>query len=210
MIRVLLACGDNQFLPYYHCKNVGRLLLPQYKNYGQVSIWHDFTGIDNSAFTEWHPKKFSELLIEHQQCASRTKWVCLPDVVGDWKETLARAKIWIPYFHRLGYNAAYVLQDDQPVDEIPWDAITAVFLGGSTEFKLSQDALRLLTIAREREKLIHVGRCNSFKRIRHFYGKMDSFDGLSYSKFRQAKIPNLLKLLSELENNVANREEFYL
>jgi len=115
-------------------------------------------------------------------------WVAVPDVVrcacgaeehcpkddqgarcgprGDAQATLERFALWHTWVSHL--PLAFVLQDgsEQP-DMIPWDSITAVFLGGSDQFKLGPEAARLVREARERGLYAHMGRVNSEKRIQY-------------------------------------------
>lgn len=54
--------------------------------------------------------------------------------------------------------AAYVLQDGQEHLPVPWEEIDAVFIGGSTAWKLGPHAARLVAQARARSKHCHLGR----------------------------------------------------
>ena len=96
--------------------------------------------------------------------------------------------------HRRGLPAALVLQDGIPGPEaVPWDQIEAVFVGGSTEFKLGELAREIVGEATARGKWIHVGRVNSLRRIA--YAKSigaNSIDGSSFSKFGDVQIPKAL------------------
>lgn len=49
------------------------------------------------------------------------------------------------------------------LDEFDW-----LFVGGTTEWKLSKEAARCIKYAKEHEKKVHVGRVNSRKRYAHF------------------------------------------
>jgi len=89
-----------------------------------------------------------------------------PDVVGDSEATKERAYPMIPKIQELGYRAAFVLQDGETVDGIDWDLIDAVFVGGSTEWKLSQHAAEIVRHAKSLGKWAHMGRVNSYKRMR--------------------------------------------
>jgi hypothetical protein len=88
-----------------------------------------------------------------------------PDVVGDWSATLERSRPVLAEIRRLGYPAAIVIQDGATVDSVPWDEIDAVFVGGSTEWKLGADAEAILTAANELGIWSHMGRVNSIKRM---------------------------------------------
>lgn len=102
-----------------------------------------------------------------------------PDVVGNHKATLDR--FMATYQNFADWPLAFVLQDGCQTQDVPWSLIQAVFVGGSTEYKLSQTVLQILIEAGQRKLWRHVGRVNSRKRINHFYGLADSFDGTGFS-----------------------------
>lgn len=203
IVRVLMACPDSQFKPWFGCPCVGRLLTPQ-SNFGQVRMWHEWTAIDNAAYTDWKPERFRNLLLTHSRNSRRVKWVCCPDVVGDWTRTRERFDEWEPTITRLGYTVAYVLQDGQPETSVPWDRIGCVFLGGTNAYKETEEARALLVRARKRGKLVHVGRVNTLDRVRLFLPVMDTFDGLSFSFYSKVHMPTLIELLNEHNTRSTN------
>lgn len=109
-------------------------------------------------------------------------FVCAPDVVCDPVQTLANFYEWeLPIVYR-GYPVAFVAQDHTEHLPIPWMLFDALFLGGSTKWKLSIGAAELSREAKRRGKWVHMGRVNSHKRIR--YAQMigcDSVDGTHFS-----------------------------
>jgi hypothetical protein len=66
----------------------------------------------------------------------------------------------------IGYPAALVFQDGIEILPIPWDEFDAVFLCGSTTWKLGP-AADLAAEARGRGIPVHLGRVNSLRRLRH-------------------------------------------
>lgn len=135
------------------------------------------------------------MLMKNSHRSSKYKWVACPDVVGDSDETLKRFKNYEPRIRSLGYNLAYVLQDGVTLDKIPFSDISAVFVGGTTNFKLSDIAYEICKIAVDKNKLVHIGRVNSIKRIERFLAVADSFDGLSFSYYSRSRLPNVLRWL---------------
>lgn len=190
--KILLACSNNQFLPWSHNPFVGRLLTPPLCD---ATDCHRYTAMDNFAFTDWRPERFVLMLRRHERWAGSVRWVACPDVVGDWRKTRLRFEAWAEVVRSFGYKCGYVLQDGQSSDDVPWREIRAVFLGGTTEFKLSPEAHRLCLDAKDQGKLVHVGRVNSITRMSRFLSVADSFDGLSYSKFSRAKLRPVLDWL---------------
>lgn len=195
--RVLLLCSDKSFLPWAGHRYVGRLLSPALHN---TKLFTQFyTGIDNACFNaaRWNERSWLNMLLKYSSHASHAKWVALPDVVGDAKETYIRFQRYLLRVRGLGYKIALVLQDGVKGEDIPWNDLHAVFIGGTDAFKESNEAMALCYAARGKNKLIHVGRVNTERRLKHFIDVMDSFDGLSYSYYSKAHLPRLLKRLEE-------------
>lgn len=146
--------------------------------------------MDNGAYSSFDPAGFQRMAsagFGDEWC----KWIALPDHPLDHNKTLDlflywHAKFtreWIPPRDRINSKAAFVIQDGATIEEIPWGMIGAVFLGGSTEFKLSRRAWEILEVAREEEKWVHIGRVNTPSRIMHFHGLADSIDGSGIARF---------------------------
>ena len=89
-----------------------------------------------------------------------------PDVVGDAVATKDRAYPMLPRIQKLGFKAAYVCQDGELPNTVEWSKLDAIFIGGSTEWKLSQAAADLVAEAKHQDKWVHMGRVNSFQRMR--------------------------------------------
>jgi hypothetical protein len=63
-----------------------------------------------------------------------------------------------------GWPAAVVAQDGMLPGWNRWDEIDALFIGGSTEWKLSGTAARIVFEALDHGKHVHMGRVNSRRR----------------------------------------------
>lgn len=86
------------------------------------------------------------------------------DVVGDWRATLeAFDNGGEALVRRLGVPVAIVLQDGARECDVPWARIDAVFVGGTTGFKLA--SAPLIRAAKRRGLWVHVGRVNTWPRI---------------------------------------------
>ena len=130
------------------------------------------------------------------------QWVTCPDVVGHAQATINRWTEWFPQIEALGLPAAFVGQDglESITDQIQWHEITCFFVGGSDEWKLSHHAARLMVEAKRRGKLVHVGRVNTRKRIRHVLAscpQADSIDGRAFSAWPDQYIPRGLAWIRE-------------
>lgn len=140
----------------------GQLLTPLTR-YGYARGW-DF-GIDNGAFSRFDKAGFLRLLSRMARFRSRCLFVAAPDKVGDCAITDARWKLWGPWIAALGWPPAYVAQDG--CTSIPANA-SALFIGGSTEWKDSEHAYRLVRLALRRNLHVHVGRVNTPVRFKVF------------------------------------------
>jgi len=76
-----------------------------------------------------------------------------------------------------GWPVAFVCQDGQENIPLPdkWDAL---FIGGTTAWKMSEHVERLILTAKWMGKPVHVGRINTAKRWQHFNRRgANTFDG---------------------------------
>jgi hypothetical protein len=88
-----------------------------------------------------------------------------------------------------GLPVGFVSQDGLLDENIPWDEIEAFFIGGSTEWKMSDQAAKQAREAKHRGKWLHMGRVNSQQRMK--YAKAigcDSVDGTSRSWWKDVYI----------------------
>ncbi len=140
---------------------------------------------DNDCFRGLNEKKYRKMLAKWRQAASMMKWVSAPDVVGDARTTLERFEEWEPILHTMGYPVALVGQDGLENMAVPWNRIEALFIGGSTKWKLSREAFELGVESKRRGKWLHVGRVSSLRRI-EMAERMgaDSIDGSHFSRWR--------------------------
>ena len=111
-------------------------------------------------------------------------WLVVPDIVADAAETLRWFQWLSPSLSDL--PLAFAVQDGAGDVGIPWEApnLRCLFLAGSTEYKLSKEMAEIAEEGKQRGLWIHGGRCNSFRRARHFASiGCDSFDGTGASKW---------------------------
>jgi hypothetical protein len=158
------------------------MLTPMMGNVVDLSraIWAADTGCfsapekyDEGAYLAW-------LAVRPPQ---RCLFATAPDVVGDAEATLAKSLPVLPKIRALGYRAALVAQDGLEGMAVPWDAFDAMFIGGTTHWKLSEVAYGLAREADERGKWVHMGRVNSWRRLKAAaVSGYDSADG-TYLKF---------------------------
>jgi hypothetical protein len=150
---------------------------------------------DNSCYGKGYPgdEKWFAWLEANAYAAADCMFATAPDVVGDAEATMARSLPWLPKIRELGYPAAFVGQDGLENLDVPWDDFDVLFIGGTTEWKLSQHARTLIAEAKARGKWVHMGRVNSEKRLRyaHLVG-CDSVDGTYLVFGPDTNLPKML------------------
>jgi hypothetical protein len=132
---------------------------------------------DNEAYTRGVDlERLRAHLARLRPWRSTCLFVVAPDVVGDARATLAS---WTRYAGELpGWPLAFAAQDGQESCGWPVHDVAALFIGGTTAWKLSAAADDCIRIGQRRGLWLHVGRVNSVKRWRHFDQiGVDSVDG---------------------------------
>lgn len=135
---------------------------------------------DNGCFGSGWPGEdaWLEWLGRNRQDAASCAFATAPDVVGQAEATLERSRPMLPLIRALGYPAALVAQDGLEDLPVPWAEFDALFIGGSTDWKLGPAARALGCEALDRGKRLHMGRVNSGKRFRYARALgCDSADG---------------------------------
>lgn len=176
------------------------------------SVWF----ADNGCFSTKGERTFN--LTEYVDwLKSRDCATCLgataPDKVADAVETLKRSTPVLPLLRELGYKAALVAQDGLELDgshltaineteriSIGWNSFDVLFIGGSTEWKLSATVAGLVHEAKKRGKWVHMGRVNSYKRflIAALMG-CDSVDGTFLAFGPTQNLPRLENWVRKLQ-----------
>lgn len=90
--------------------------------------------------------------------AGRCAFATAPDVPFNAAATLVRAVPMLERIRAAGYPAALVAQDGLEDLPISWSSFDALFLGGTTQWKLGPAAARLARKARQRGLWVHMGR----------------------------------------------------
>jgi len=159
---------------------VGQLLTPltRYTLRDPERPW----AIDNGGFSMLDINGLLSLLKREQHRKDKCIFVTVPDIVGSARRTLEVFERWTEKLS--GWKLALVCQDGQEHLPIPWDDISAVFIGGSTEWKVSIHTEHIIRAAKALEKWVHVGRVNGPERFSHFE-KMgaDSCDGTGIARY---------------------------
>ena len=176
--------------------NLGRLVVPgdhyRVAETGAAGVpW----AADNGAFAGFNETAWRSML--HAVAGVHGCLFCVaPDVVGDAQATQEMWSVYRVDIANAGLPAAWVAQDGANADSIPDDA-AAVFIGGTNEFKFSIAAIEIVRAAKESGRWVHVGRVNSFRRLRLCQSiGADSVDGSRWNRFRDTHLPAGLALLA--------------
>jgi hypothetical protein len=157
---------------------------------------------DNSCFTPGrYPGDTAYLrwLGQRVDRAGRCAFATAPDVPFNAAATLARAQPMLEHIRAAGYPAALVAQDGLEDLPISWNSFDALFLGGTTQWKLGPAAARLAREARQHGLWVHMGRVNSRRRLRYAASiGCQSADGTCLAFGPDLQLPRLLGWLSDL------------
>lgn len=173
---------------------VGALLTPfSQRNCPDGWTW----AADNGCFgTQWNEHRWLSWLKSFTNPGDAL-FATVPDTVGNHQETLVKWSQWNHTVKNLGYRTAFVLQDGAQENEVPWSELDALFIGGTTEYKLSDDSRRMVRTAKTLGKWVHMGRVNSRKRIElaHHWG-CDSVDGTFLAFGPDINTPKLIEMMN--------------
>jgi hypothetical protein len=151
--------------------------------------------LDNGCFSNrWTVERWGRTLDRHADTPG-CLWATVPDVVGNAETTEVMWRRWWSAPMRRGYRAAWVAQDG--CRRLPTGP-KAVFIGGTTAWKLGPHARAVIRSAKARGIWVHMGRVNSLRRLRYAHAiGCDSVDG-TYLTY--APETNLRRLLAWLDH----------
>ena len=180
---------------------IGLLLTPDTGYLRQLPSY-PLWAADNGCFN--HPERSVDDFMRWLKNIPVGLFAPAPDVVGNAQLTLERSLPVLPQIRDMGWPAAYVAQDGLDATVVPWEAFDVLFIGGTTEFKLGSVAKYFARQAKMRNKRVHMGRVNSYKRLKlaNDWG-CDTVDG-TYLAFGPAvNLPKLLRWLTRLKEDGA-------
>jgi hypothetical protein len=158
---------------------IGQLVTPLTGRTNLGVVW----AMDNGAFARFDSRNFLRILKRDEEHKSRCLFVALPDVVGAARRTLELFDAWE---ERVGFwPKALVMQDG--IEDLDlgayWHRLRAVFIGGTTAFKNSPDAMHVALAARALDIHVHVGRVNTPERMDRWLDVADSADGTGVARY---------------------------
>jgi len=188
---ILVHQSPTSLQPYWQ-RNLGVLSSPRrFYREDELGPWP--WAADNDAFSDWDPDRYIRMLeaiTDQPGCL----FVTLPDVVANAKATDSGFARWLQMVRFTRQPIAYVAQDGAIPARIPWDNIDALFVGGSTGYKLGAEARGAVRWAKERGKWVHMGRVNTLQRIKYANAiGCDSIDGTAVSRFKDHYLSKFLE-----------------
>lgn len=184
----------------YDEPNVGFMLTPRIGN--RVMFHQVMWAADTDCYAQG-PKfqlgKFLGWLDRMHPYRYTNLFVTAPDVVGDALATVERSLPVLPLLRERGWRAAFVGQDGLTSAMVPWAEFDTYFIGGTTDWKLSQASDDLVAEAVLRGKWVHMGRVNSRKRLLKASSiGCSSADGTYLAYGPDTNLPKLRGWLSEI------------
>jgi hypothetical protein len=187
-VILLLALTHDQ-LADVMAPGLGRLLGPRLRSAPAATAAAGWPwAADNDAFSAWDERRYTAML-DAITGLPGCLFVTCPDVVGDHRATMRRFwDHWLDLRDR-GLPIAFVAQDGVSIEEVPWDEIASVFLGGTDTFKLGPCGRVIAAEARRRGHWLHMGRVNSHRRMRYAHALgCDSIDGTNWARWNDAHL----------------------
>jgi len=159
---------------------VGQLLTPLTR----YRLRTERFAIDNGGYNNLDVKGLLALLKREEDRKDKCLFVAAPDVVECARRTLEVFDIWKRRPELEGWRLAFVCQDGQEHLPMPWEQIAAIFIGGSTKWKMSEHAVHLIKAAKALGVWVHAGRVNDPERFKHFEALgVDSCDGTGLARY---------------------------
>jgi len=170
----------------------GDLVTPRCR--ASITRTNGVIGVDNDRFNDnsYSDIEFMKLLIYLSKFKGkdRIKFVSAPDIPFNALGTFRDFYKWHTVIKEIfKLPIALVTQDGMTTKSIDWDRLDAVFIGGTTEYKMSHESIKIIKKAQDLKKWVHVGRVNTAPRFTFFKMlNVDSIDGSSFSMFQEAQI----------------------
>jgi hypothetical protein len=196
---------------------IGILIQPKSRYHTRLHAYPCWGG-DNGAFTmvgAFCPKRFRAMLAkkELREHASTCLFIAAPDVLkvmpngmvhADAVATLKQYAQWAHVIRDHGLPSALIAQNglERMLDDVPWDLVDALFVGGSTEWKLGRGARTCVQAAAALGKHTHMGRVNSYRRLARAQSwDVNSADGTFLSFAPDTNLPRLVAWLNQTSSD---------
>lgn len=178
---------------------IGMMLTPFSQRSTKASPYQWSWAADNGCFAERWDENVWVSWLKSFGNPKDALFATVPDVVADHDKTVERWNHYYKTVADLGYKPAFVLQDGAEEATIPWETMGCLFIGGTTEFKLSNTAKEMCRKAKSLSIWVHMGRVNSFKRmlLAKQWG-VDSVDGTYLAFGPDKNTPKLINIVNKV------------
>ena len=179
---------------------VGHLIVPKQGNDPRrLGLQPGRWAMDNGAFSGFDAGAFVRMLHRFNGIPG-CLFVTAPDVVGDAACTLDLWPFWSRLIRGVGHAPALVAQDGLRPNDVPWDEIGALFVGGTTAWKEGVEARTLCGVARAKGVWVHWGRVNTKRRYEMArIAGAQSIDGSGFSMYPDTNIPKVTEWERDIE-----------
>lgn len=200
---ILMVSGATTF---QRSAEVGHLIVPKAWNDPATLDLREHC-LDNGCFSGFDAGAFVRMLEAYHPYQASHRFAVAPDVVADAASTRRLWPFWSQLLRGLGYRPAFVAQDGLQPDQVPWDEMGTLFIGGSTVYKESAAVRALCGYAKAQGLWVHWGRVNGKRRYEMaLKAGADSIDGTGFSMFPDTNIPKV----AEWEDQIAQQPELQL
>jgi hypothetical protein len=200
-------------------RDIGLMIQPRTAYEEQLQRF-PFWAADNGAFTThkggFSARRFRKML-DHPELVRRRGdcwFVAVPDSVSvshdhrpvvDVIGTLAKFEPWAEEIRARGFRTALVAQNglDSMLDLVAWPLVDVLFIGGDTPWKESDEAVQCAAVALGMGKGVHMGRVNSFRRLK-LAARMRAHtaDGTFLRFAPDINLPRMLRWLDKVNRGV--------
>jgi hypothetical protein len=162
--------------------------------------------LENNRFTgKFTEKAWFKALPRYQIFKDRCIGIVIPDQPFDSAGTLAEFWKYQHFPREWGYRVALVSQNGMRADDIPWDHIDTLFIGGDDHHKRGLEAQNLALSAKSRGKWVHVGRCNSGRAMLAHWTWADSADGTTLAIHPTQQLESIRSGVKAISNKASHQ-----
>lgn len=204
MIGYYLSPKPSHFLEwpqYFQCIfGINRQVGKQFEALNAGCLWM----LENNRFTKrFTESKWLHWLNRLEPWRDTCIAIVVPDVPFSAAGTLEQFRQYshVPKMH--GYPVALVTQNGMTINDITWNEIDTLFLGGDDEHKRGVDGQRLAFEAKHRGKWLHIGRCNSGQAMVEHWPYADSWDGTTLAKHPHQQVKSIITGIESVRNGRA-------
>jgi hypothetical protein len=183
----------------------GRLTSPTgTRSFRKLSSSNLFWAVDNDCYNGLNEKLYRMIIRRISNYRNELLlFVNCPDKLYDARATINLFNHWQPILKQYNLPIGFVGQDGIENLSIDFTLFDCLFIGGSDLFKESDIVRDLLQEAKRNGKWCHVGRVNTYKRLKLLFNWncVDSIDGTSFSRWPSLYLPRHIRWMRKLQHD---------